>query len=164
MLTGSAFEVTIIDPGDDSSNVAIQMDRPDPPTPCPGDPLCGMQATWEAVFAVCSDLLSVPPESLTVAAGNAAISATSGDIRLILNDIALEQATVTLQFIGPGWDPATYPPSSGVTVEYPLTQFGIFGRSNKGGKGGSKGCRPRGSGSFDVMDLLVPGEISITAP
>ena len=86
--------------------------------------------------------------------------AGSDDIRVVINDIELQGAEVTVQLIGvPQVDflPAFGDPPS----EFTLREGAIYGKSVKG-NGPRKGCQPSGGGGFDVFTLFTPSVLTIT--
>ncbi|MDA2929472.1 hypothetical protein MYX84_05920 [Acidobacteria bacterium AH-259-O06] len=129
----------------------------------PLDPLdLNLDETWDEVFATCTELLTGQINSIFVGDDDWLIEAGPGNIVIQFKDIRLQNADITLQLTGVPNEP--FPPAPGNTSVFFLDQFSIHGRSAKGGPGGSMGCQPRGGGSFDIFDLLVPNTLLITAP
>ena len=129
-----------------------------------------LQATWNAVFNTCVELLE--PDSVTnffVAADDWNIQ-KAGGVRVVFYDIRLQDAEVTVQLIGNEFDfiidqflPEPGPNKGDTsTGEFSLDQAAIYGSTVKGVHPRS-GCQPHGGGSFDVFDLNIASTLVITA-
>jgi hypothetical protein len=150
------------------SDSEVTMTRPDPVNDA------NDASQWDTFFnVVCMNLLgTVRVESIKVAAGNFEITrSSSNDMRVILHDILLsgkneKDAKVTVQLIA--HEPVPVPevfPATGETNTVTFTYGAIYGRSKKGGPGGSQGCQESGGGSFEEFPLSESSSVlDITAP
>lgn len=135
--------------------------------------LSQLRATWDQVFAACSEL--APGEIPDIFVGDDDWKITflfdndSGiyDVRLLLiirleDDFGMPTAEITLQLLGvPDYIDDPIPPEGGTPSEFDLTHFAIFGTTERGIHPRSA-CVPPGGGSFDVLLLSVPSTLSIT--
>ena len=119
------------------------------------------QDTWDQMFETCVNLLAddIVIYAFGVGPDNWSIQkAGSDDIRVVINDIELQGAEVTVQLIGDPTD--DFLPASG-TSTFTLLKGAIYGKSVKG-NGPRKGCQPSGGGGFDVFTLATPSVLTIT--
>ena len=124
------------------------------------------QATWDQVFNTCGELLAPDSVDDFFVGEDSWTIQKSGGVRVELRDIVLQGAEVNVQLIGDEFDFLGDPflPEPGDTSVFFLNQYAINGRSEKGGPGGSQGCQPQGSGSFDIFELITSSTLTITAP
>ena len=132
-----------------------------------------LAATWDQVFAACSELATGEIPDIFVRDDDWKITFLfdndSGiyDVRLLLiirleDDFGIPTAEITLQLIGvPDYIDDPIPPEGVTPSEFDLTHFAIFGTTERGIHPRSA-CVPPGGGSFDVLPLLVPSTLSIT--
>jgi len=157
---GDAVPVTLNSRGNELyDGGALDMARPDDLVD---------QSAWDSVFDVCANLLAdglgdVLIDSIIVPDNWTINKSGEGDIRIRLRDILLNGADVQVELIGvPG---SHFLPADSDNPEvFVLDEFVIYGRSVKGGPGGSQGCQASGGGSADNHPLIPYSELTIYLP
>ncbi len=124
-----------------------------------------LEATWNAVFNACEELLGLNSVVKFFVANDDWTIEKAGGVRVVfrdieLQDIELQGTEVRVQLIGDefDFDDPFLPELNGEMREYVLTQFGVTGTPVRG-KGAIKSCR----GSDGGGDLMFPSTLVIKA-
>ena len=147
------------------SNTDLDMVRPGgvQEVPCGAQDTAAACQTWNQVFNTCMLFELDSVEDFFVGDDNWRID-KAGGVRVIVSNILLQGAEVTVQLIGNEFDFAdSFLPEPGNTSTFILDQGAISGRSVQGEGGPRRACQPPGGGGFDIFTLLTPSILKITA-
>lgn len=155
---GGPVDVTLRTKGTGGLHSGVPLHMGRPPATSPD------RNAWDGVFSRCLNLLGAIPEAVDVGPDWSIDKSGENDIRIRLRDMEVDgvNADLEVNLIGVPEEPWLPTGPVGTDVEHTLDMSVIYGRSKKGGPGGSQGCQLAGGGTPDNFALVPPSMLKLT--